>query len=132
MGQRELARVRRIVLALPEVNERFNSVGTRCFFVRDKRPMCYYHDNHRGDGRLSLWFPAQAGVQDILVSPDGGRFFRPATSSSGTFRDWVGVFLDLSGEEQVDWNELSLLLEDAYRLVAPKKLIAELDQTPRP
>jgi hypothetical protein len=128
MGQRELTQVRKITLSLPEVNERFNSVGTRCFFIRDKRPLCYFHDNHRGDGRISIWFPASAGIQDILVAPEGGPFFRPTPSASGTFGDWLGVFLDMSGEDQVEWGELSVLVEDAYRRVAPKKLIAELEK----
>ena len=127
MGDRELTKVRNIALSLPEVNERFNSVGTRCFFVRDKKPLCYYHDNHRGDGRVSLWFPATAGIQDTLIDPDGGPFFRPQPSASGTFGDWVGVFLDRSGADRVDWPALSVLIEDAYRRIAPKKLVAELD-----
>lgn len=127
MPQRELTQVRKIALSLPDVHERFNSVGTRCFFVRDKRPLCYYHDNHRGDGRVALWFPASAGIQDILVAPEGGPFFRPQPSKSGTFGNWVGVYLDLQGEDQVDWNELAVLIEDAYRRIAPKKLISELD-----
>jgi hypothetical protein len=42
---RQLDRVRKIALALPEVNERL-SHGEPCFFVRDKRPLCYFHDNH--------------------------------------------------------------------------------------
>ena len=48
-----LDRVRRIVLALPGVNERM-SHGEPCFFIRDKRPLCYFHDDHNGDGRISL------------------------------------------------------------------------------
>ena len=35
-------------------DERF-SHGAPCFFVQDTRAVCYYHDNHRGDGRISLW-----------------------------------------------------------------------------
>src|SRR5438046_540421 len=46
---RELDRIRKIALALPAVNERV-SHGEPCFFVRGKRPLCYYHDNHNGDG----------------------------------------------------------------------------------
>jgi predicted DNA-binding protein (MmcQ/YjbR family) len=35
---------------------------------------------------------------------------------------WVGVYLDAT----TDWKELRDILRDAYRLVAPKTLIAEL------
>jgi hypothetical protein len=47
MGQIELDEVRKIALALPEVNERL-SHGALCFFIQDRRPLCYYHDNHCG------------------------------------------------------------------------------------
>jgi hypothetical protein len=126
MGKRELDRVRRIALALPKVNERL-SHGARCFFVRDKRPLCYYHDDHRGDGRISLWCPAPPGVQEELVSSEPERFFEPPTSAKGTFSGWLGVYLDTGGTNKVDWNEIVAILEDAYRNVAPKQLVAELD-----
>jgi hypothetical protein len=126
MGSRQLERVRRIVLALPEVNERL-SHGEPCFFVRDKRPVCYYHDDHNGDGRISLWCPAPPGVQEELVSAEPERFFKPPMSATGTFSGWLGVFLDTPGETKADWEEIAAILEEAFRNVAPKKLIAELD-----
>ncbi len=119
-------RVRRIVLSLPGVNERL-SHGAICFFVRNERPVSYYHDNHRGDGRISLWCPVPPGVQEELVSVEPGRFFKPPTSARGTFETWLGVFLDGTGENEVDWDELGAIIEDAYRTVAPKHLVAELD-----
>src|SRR6266446_10812407 len=106
MGKRELDRVRQIALALPEVNERL-SHGEPCFFVRDKQPLCYYHDNHNGDGRISLWCPAPRGVQDELVSAEPRRFFRPPVSARGTFAEWLGVYLDTEGEDAVDWEEIA-------------------------
>jgi hypothetical protein len=126
VGKRELDRVRRIALALREVNERL-SHGAPCFFVRDRRPVCYYHDHHNDDGRISLWCPAPPGAQEVLVSAEPERFFKPPTSASGTFSSWLGVFLDTSGENKVDWDEIAAILEDADRNVAPKMLIAELD-----
>ena len=38
----------------------------------------------------------------------------------------IGVFLD-TGEDAADWDEVSAIVEDAYRLVAPNTLIVELD-----
>jgi len=38
----------------------------------------------------------------------------------------AGVVLDLPGENSVDWNEIAAILEEAYRLVASRQLIAEL------
>ena len=39
-------------------------------------------------------------------------------------RGWLGVRLDIA---DVDWDELAGLVVDAYRTVAPKRLVAELD-----
>lgn len=101
-----LDRVRGITLALPEVNER-RSHSEPCFFVRDERPLCYFHDDHNGGGRISLWCPAPPGVQDELVSTDAVRFFRPAPSAGGIVADWVGVFLDRPPPSAADWREIA-------------------------
>ena len=127
MGTDELDRVRGIALTLPEVGERV-SHGAPCFYVHDSRPLCYFHDHHRGDSRVTLWCPAPPGVQDELVGTEPERFFAPSPSAKGTFSDWLGVFLDTAGEHKVDWLEIAAIVEGAYRLVAPKRLIAELDQ----
>ena len=125
-----LDRVRRIVLTLPEVNERI-SHGEPCFFVRDKRPLCYFHDDHNGDGRVSLWCPAPPGVQEELVIAEPIRFFAPPTSAGGVFSGWLGVYLDTSALNKADWDEIAAIIEDAYRHVAPKALVTELDNRSR-
>jgi len=38
-------------------------------------------------------------------------------------RGWLGVWLDVPD----DWDEIAELVADAYRVVAPKRLVAELD-----
>ena len=124
-GACALERVRSIALALPEVNERL-SHGEPCFFVRDRRPLCYFHDDHNGDGRISLWCPSPPGVQEELVSAEPVRFFKPPTSARGTFADWLGVYLDTARPNAVDWNEVAAIVEEAYRNVAPTSLTAEL------
>jgi hypothetical protein len=126
VGQGEVEAIRHIALALPEVTERW-SHGAPCFFVRGSRALCYVHDDHRGDGRTSLWCPGRPGAQEELVSTEPERFFRPPTSASGTFSNWVGVFLDLSGDDEVDWREIAAIIEEAYCLVAPKELAAQLE-----
>lgn len=121
MGPRgePLARVRAICLALPEVTERL-SHGSPTFFVRDKKTFVSYLDNHHGDGRLALWCAAPAGAQGMLVEEEPDRFFVPPYVGG---RGWIGVRLD----RDVDWAEIAGIAEDAYRMVAPKKLVAELD-----
>ncbi len=125
-GERAFDRVRKIALALPEVSERL-SHGEPCFFVGGRRPFCYFHDDHNRDGRISLWCPTLPGVQDELVTAEPQRFFRPTPSASGTFSTWLGVYLDTTGTNRVDWKEITKILEDAYRRAAPKRLIKELE-----
>ena len=74
-----------------------------------------------------MWCPASRDVQQELVTAEPDRFFEPPASGSGTFSTWLGVHLDLPGDNVVDWDEIAAILRDAYRLVAPKRLIAELD-----
>ena len=121
-------RVRTIALALPEVDERF-SHGAVCYFVAGTRPLCYYHDHHNDD-RISLWCPAPPGAAHGRVAAEPLRFFRPPTSASGTFSTWVGVYLDLVPADELAWDDIADIIEQAYRCVAPKRLVAELG-TPR-
>jgi len=114
-----LKQIRRIALALPEVSERL-SHGSPSFFIRDKKTLCMFHDNHHDDGRLAIWVAAPAGVQEDLVRLEPARFFRPPYVGH---RGWLGVELDVDP----DWDEVTTIVDDAYRLLAPKKLIAELD-----
>jgi hypothetical protein len=116
---RALAQVRKICLALPETSERL-SHGSPAWFIREKRTLTMYVNDHHGDGRLAIWVPAPAGVQEELVELEPDRFFRPPyVGPSG----WIGVRLDVD----VDWDEVAGIIEDAYRHVAPKKLAALLD-----
>ena len=119
MSARTLARVRRICLALPEVTERL-SHGAPTFFVRDKKTFVMFHDDHHGDGRLAIWCAAPLGAQEALVGAEPERFFRPAYVGH---RGWLGLRLD----RDLDWDEVEAVVEDAYRTVAPKTLVARLD-----
>jgi hypothetical protein len=125
VAESQLDPVRRIALALPGVTER-HMHGAVGFFVQGRRPLCYVHDNHRGDGRVSLWLPSSASVQEELISAEPRRFFRPTPSASGTSSSWLGVFLDLSGDDVVDWQEIAAAVLEAYRGIAPRRLIADL------
>ena len=119
MSARALARVRKICLALPEVNER-PSHGAPTFFVRDKKTFVMFHDDHHGDGRLAIWCAAPPGAQEVMVQAEPDRFFRPAYVGH---RGWLGLRLD----RELDWDEVAEVIEDAYRTVAPKTLVARLD-----
>jgi hypothetical protein len=115
-----LDRVRGLCLALPETTERL-SHGAPTFFIRDKRTFVTFMDDHHGDGRLAIWCAAPPGVAPTLVAEEPGRFFVPPYVGG---RGWLGVRLDVD----VDWAEVAGIVEDAYRLVAPRRLVAGLDQ----
>ena len=113
-------RVRAICTALPGVVER-PSHGTPTFFVRGKTTFVQvWHDGHHDHTFPHLWCAAAPGVQAELVEAEPDRFFRPPYVGH---RGWLGVRLDVD----VDWDEVARICEDAYRAVAPKALLAELD-----
>ena len=113
-----LETLRKICLALPEATERL-SHGEPTWFVRDKKVFVMYADHHHDD-RVGFWCAAPDGVQDTLVRLHPDRFFVPPYVGH---RGWLGVRLDVP----VDWDEVADLVTDAYRRVAPKKLVAELE-----
>ena len=132
VGEFELRQVRQRALSLPDVTERL-SHGAPCFFVGGKRPLCYFHDDDFDDrGRASLMCPAPIGEATTLAGSRPDRFYRPVPSAGGVFRDWLGMFLDERDGDVVDWDEVADVIENAYRLVAPKRSIARLDDQRRP
>lgn len=112
-------RLRALTRRFPEVTERL-SHGAVTFFVRGMRTLAYLTDDHHGDGRLALIYPAPDGVQAEVLAADPERFFRPPYVGH---RGWVGLRLDVDP----DWAEVADVLDEAYRRVAPKRLVAELD-----
>jgi hypothetical protein len=118
---RELARVRKVCAALPEVTER-PSHGSPAWFVRDKKTIAMFVDDHHGDGILGIWCAAPPGVQEQMIDEDPDVFFRPPYVGH---RGWIGVRLSRT----VTTAELRAILEDAFRVVAPKPLVARLDGT---
>ena len=114
-----LAHVPNACMALPEVSER-PSHGSPAWFVRDKKTIAMFVDNHHGDGHLGIWCAAPPGVQEVLVETEPERFFRPPYVGH---RGWIGV--DLAVDP--DWDEVREILADAYRCVAPKTLLRRLD-----
>jgi len=123
-GQDPLARLRELCLALPEVIER-PSHGEPTWFVHGKKTFVMFADHHHDD-RVAFWCAAPEGAQETLIASAPQRFFRPPYVGG---RGWVGVYLDVP---DVDWDLIADLVEDAYRVVAPKTLVAKLDDGLRP
>ena len=113
-----LRRLRKLCLALPEARE-VEAWGEPTFRVKTMFAMYAAAGNHHGDGRASVWVKALKTNQELMVAAAPKRFFVPPyVGPSG----WIGVYLDTP---QTDWNELRELLWDAWRLSAPKKLVAQ-------
>jgi hypothetical protein len=115
------ARVVAIVEGLPEAG--VVAAGNHLSLeVRQKR-LGWYLDDHHGDGRLAINCKAPRGVAQQLANHAPDRFHIPKYASH---LGWIGLWLDTP---QIDWTEVEAILLGAYRLAAPKKLIAELDAT---
>lgn len=89
---------------------------------RVKRKIFVGYTSSSGDdeeGRPGAWMKSAAVTQDLLVRAEPSRYFVPPyVGKSG----WVGAYLD----GRPDWDVVADLVRDAWRLTAPKKLLASL------
>ena len=113
-----LSEMRRICLNLPETEERFNH-GMSGFAIKNRSAFVFLRHS-RKENHVALWFKASSGVQEELVEQDPDRFFAPPYLGPA---GWVGMRLDID----LDWEEVAEAMEQAWRLVAPKKAIKEFE-----
>jgi len=118
MATDPLDTLRTLCLALPETTERL-SHGEPTWFVRDKKVFVTYANRHHDDV-LGFWCAAPPGAQEAMIAEEPDRFYRPPYVGG---RGWLGVRLDVP----TDWDEVGEIVLDAYRMIAPKGLVAELD-----
>lgn len=112
-----LKRVRKIIAAWPETSEKL-SHGAPTFWG-GRKTFAMFLDNHHGDGRLALWIKSNADEREQLMAIEGDTFFVPPyVGPSG----WIGVRLDRGA----DWGMIEELLQDGYRMVAPKRALQQL------
>ena len=118
-------RVSTLCMGLPEVTERidFSQVRTRStahsFEIR-RRSFCLLvaREGRKGTPVPLLVLRVDSDDCEGLVS-SGHPFFAPRTS-----RDRIGVLLT----DDTDWEEIRELVTESYRILAPKKLSAQLDE----
>src|SRR5437763_10078823 len=108
----QLARVRRVCLAIPGTVEKL-SHGAPTFFT-PKRVFAMFADNHHGDGHVAVWIPAGPGAQAALIEEEPDTYFRPPYVGGA---GWVGVEVSRVGDDQ-----LGALIREALRLTVTKKL----------
>jgi hypothetical protein len=105
--------VRKIALSLPEAEER-ETWETATFRVRNKIFVMF------SDRERELWIKSDFDEQRALTQTDPETFFVPPyVGPSG----WVGVRI-----RSVERDELSELVTEAWRLTAPKRLVAAFDE----
>lgn len=104
--------VRRLALELPETEER-ETWETPTFRVRNKIFAMF------SDGQREAWIKSTHDEQRALIAMDADTFFSPPyVGPSG----WVGVRF-----RTADRDEVRELLVEAWRLTAPKRLVAAFD-----
>lgn len=112
-----LVRLRAICLALPGATE-VPAWETATFrvgkiFAMYAQPSDQLHSR----GRPGVWLKAAPGNLELMVRDRPDRFYVPPyVGTSG----WIGVYLD----KRPAWTEVAELVEESWRLVAPKKLVA--------
>ncbi len=115
-----IERLRKLCLSLPQAQE-VEAWGAPTFRVNNKVFTIHAGpDDQRGYRRTSAWCKAKPLTQDMLLRAEPELYFAPPYVGP---KGWVGVWLDRS----TDWGALEGLVRDAYRLTAPKRLIARLD-----
>lgn len=115
---RLLRRLRSVCLSLPEAHEKI-SHGAPVWQAGKGKLFATFADHHHGAPHVAAWLAAPAGLQEALVEAYPRLYFRPPyVGPSG----WVGVVLD----QKTDWSSVAALVEQAYRQVAIRRLVAKL------
>lgn len=113
-GRKLLDALRAVCGDLPETTEIIDGFGHTTFKVRKKS----FVIAGMGGGATDIAIKSDPTSQALLIRR--GPWFRtPYIGHHG----WVSMSDPLDGQ----WNEVAALIEDAYRTVAPRKLVALLD-----
>ncbi len=118
-----ISQARDVCLRLPEATEQ-ETWGHPTFRVRRKifagigLDSGFDPESGAGAPRVNMSMKADRDEQPLLLAR-GEPFFKPRYVGS---KGWIGIVID----RQTDWDEVAELVEDSYRLIAPKKLVALL------
>lgn len=121
-GVVSIDRIRTICSELPECEIASDGEGGQHHKISVRGKTIGWHTvDHHGDGRVSLAVRGEKGVNEQLVLVDPDKFFLPPYVAR---HGYIGIHLDI---DDLDWDEVRELLLDGYRIVAPKKLVHQLD-----
>jgi len=107
--------MRKICLAFPETYEE-ETWGVATFRVQKKIFAMVASE----DGRVSASMKASREDQTAMLFQGDPFFYPPYVGSKG----WIGIQLRSAA---VDWAEVSEVVQESYRLVAPRRLSAGMD-----
>jgi hypothetical protein len=123
-----ITRLRSVCLGLPEVYEEPAWVGTRwrirkrtfvhVLVIESGWPPVYARAAGE-DGPVTVITFRSSGGELAALSASGRPFFKPLWPAN-----MVGMILDADS----DWAEVTELLTESYRVLAPKKLVGLVDQ----
>ena len=105
--------VRRIALELPDAEER-ETWETATFRVRNKIFVMF------AEHEREAWIKSTHDEQKALITMNPDAFFVPSYVGS---KGWIGVVVS-----KADRGEVEELLTEAWRLTAPKRLVAAFDE----
>ena len=107
-----LETVRKICLALPEAVEHIDGFGHNTFKING-RSFVISGENEKGFG---LSFKSDRETQDLLLQKE--HFYKtPYIGQHG----WVSI----QNPAEVNWDELTDLIQEAYLRAAPKRLVKQ-------
>jgi len=107
------ATVRSFALSLPEAEER-ETWETATFRVRNKIYVMF------DEKERHLWIRSTHDEQQALIAMDPEAFFVPSYVGS---KGWIGVVVS-----KADRGEVEDLITEAWRMTAPKRLVATFDE----
>jgi hypothetical protein len=105
--------LRTFALSLPEAEER-ETWETATFRVRDRIFMMF------SERERHAWIKATFDEQQALIAMDADAFFVPPYVGP---KGWIGVVI-----AKADAGELRELVTEAWRMTAPKRLVAAFDE----
>ena len=112
-----MQRARKICLTFPETSEKL-AWGHPTFRVRDK--IFATIGVNEDDNVVTMTTKPPPGEQEALLA-EGTPFFFPKYVG---VRGWIGFVVD----SKTDWKHVAELVEDSYREIAPKRVVAQLDE----
>lgn len=108
-----LATLRDMCLAYPHTGEDIKW-DNPVFLVHAK---IFVLVSFQADDRTSIWVKAAPGVQETFVGADPDRYFRPPYFGP---KGWLAAWV--SPESHPIWPVIEDLIDESFRLVAPKRV----------